>query len=73
VIEFALALALLHAPGGGAIYVNPDSVVTLHGKKGEKNQHVTDAAKCVVVTVDGKFISVIETCDEVRKLLDGRD
>jgi hypothetical protein len=63
-----LHLIVLHAPVGGAIYVNPDTVTTMRAATAEKNKHITDQAKCLLNTSDGKFIAVIETCDEVRRL-----
>jgi hypothetical protein len=66
------ALVLLHAPTGSAIYVNPDTVTTMRSPTAEKNKHFTDEAKCLLNTSDGKFISVIETCDEVRELFKKR-
>jgi hypothetical protein len=63
-----LTLVLLHSPTGGAIYVNPDTVTTMRSPPAEKNKHFTDEAKCLLNTSDGKFISVVETCDQVRTL-----
>jgi hypothetical protein len=68
-VAFALALVLLHGPAGHQIYVNPESVTTMSAAPlGSKNKHVVDNAKCLLNTADGKFISVVETCDEVRAL-----
>jgi hypothetical protein len=63
-----LTLVLLHSPTGGAIYINPDSVTTMRSPPAENNKHFTDEAKCMLNTSDGKFISVTETCDQVRAL-----
>jgi hypothetical protein len=69
VIEIVLGLIMLHAPTGSVVYVNPDTVTTMRAATpGEKNKHYTDEAKCLLNTSDGKFISVIETCDQVRAL-----
>jgi hypothetical protein len=62
-----IGLVLLHSPTGSAIYVNPDTVTTMRSPPAEKNKHFTDEAKCLLNTSDGKFISVIESCDEVRE------
>jgi hypothetical protein len=68
-VAFALALVLLHGPAGHQIYVNPESVTTMtEALPGSKNKHIVDTAKCLLNTTDGKFISVVETCDEVRAL-----
>jgi hypothetical protein len=65
----ALELVLLHDPNGGAVYVHPDTVTTMRGAPGEKNQHFTEQAKCLLNLADGKFVAVVEDCETVRKLL----
>jgi hypothetical protein len=64
-----LGLVLLHGPEGHDAYVNPETVTTMRAATpGKKNQYLTDQAKCLLNTTDGKFISVVETCEEVRAL-----
>jgi hypothetical protein len=66
-----LVLVVLHGPGEREIYVNPDAVTTMRAAPGEgKNEYMTDEARCLINTDDGKFISVIETCDTVRHLFE---
>jgi hypothetical protein len=64
----AIDLVLLHGPQQHEIYINPDSVTTMRGAPGAHNQHFTDEVRCLLNTSDGKFISVVETCDTVRQL-----
>lgn len=67
----ALGLVLLHGPQKHDLYVNPSAVTTMRAAvPGEKNKHITDAAECVLNTSDGKFISVVETCETVRELFE---
>ena len=67
IVELALGLVLLHGPSGSEIWVNPKTVTTMHtSRPGEANRHITQGARCLLNTTDGKFISVVETCDEVR-------
>jgi hypothetical protein len=62
-------LVLLHGPGAHEIYLNPKAVTTMRAAApGHKNEHLTDEARCAIYTRDGKFITVIETCDTVRRL-----
>jgi hypothetical protein len=64
-----LGLLLLHSPDGREIYIRPDSVTTMRAAvSGHKNKLVTDTARCVLHTTDGKFSSVRETCQMVRAL-----
>jgi hypothetical protein len=65
----AVALVLLHAPDGHGILINPDSVTSMHAAiAGQKNKNISEQVRCLVNTSDGKFVSVIETCDRVRDL-----
>lgn len=64
------AMLLLHAPNGAEVFVNPQMVVNLHARTEEANRHVTDKAQCVIAMADGKFLSVTETCDAVRKMIE---
>jgi hypothetical protein len=68
----ALHLIVLHSVDGREISVNPQLVTSLHAAKGA-NKLLVGEARCVVSLADGKFVSVIETCDVVRQLIEGRD
>jgi uncharacterized protein YlzI (FlbEa/FlbD family) len=69
-IELALGLILLHGPDGRELYINPEAITTMRAATIEKNKVITDSAKCVLNTTDGKFIAVVESCDKVRKLME---
>jgi hypothetical protein len=69
-IVTAYTLVLLHAAGGHMVYVYPESITTMRAATpGQENKLITGDANCVVNTSDGKFLSVTETCDEVRALV----
>lgn len=64
-----LALVLLHGPNGHEILLNPATMTSMHAARpGVPNELLTDEVKCVVNTMDGKFVSVVETCERVREL-----
>jgi hypothetical protein len=70
-IALVFGLVLLHSAGGHDIYLNPKTVTTMRAATpGKPNKLITDDAKCVLNTSDGKFISVVETCDEARKMME---
>ena len=70
----ATVLILLHAPGGNLIHVNPAAVTSMHASvPGKPNEMVTNDARCMVGLSDGKFVSVVETCDRVRELIAGTE
>ena len=65
-----LFVTLLHAPDGREIYIYNEAITSLRAHiPGEKNVNVPHSAKCVVNLSDGKFVSVIETCEEVLRLI----
>lgn len=63
-------LLLLHDPDGADIVVNSEQITTLRSPRGPENKNLTQRARCAVSLTDGKFASVSETCDMVRKLME---
>ena len=61
---------VLHGPGGYEVNINPKRITSMRGGvPGSANKFIHDDAHCVVNTDDGKFIAVIETCEQVRKVI----
>ncbi|MCA1452147.1 hypothetical protein I6F35_02820 [Bradyrhizobium sp. BRP22] len=66
-----LRLVLLHGPDGHEIALNPEQITTMRAAlPGSQNKHLTQDARCMISTSDGKFVSVVESCDQVRKLIE---
>ena len=65
--ELLVQLVLLHSPDGRQIIVNPDSVTSMF-----KPVQMNKDTNCVINLADGKFVSVIESCDQVRKTIEDR-
>jgi hypothetical protein len=62
-----VVLILLHGPQGADILINPAAITSLRaGVPGKPSEYVTENARCIVSLSDGKFVSVLETCEEVR-------
>jgi hypothetical protein len=69
-LEVVAALVLLHGPGGREITLNPAAVTTMQASRdGVANTALAPDVKCLINTTDGKFVSVIETCEQVRELI----
>ena len=68
----AAALVMLHRVDGGEVLINPDQVTSLHAKAGapHTNKLITNEAHCALWLTDGKLVSVMESCDRVRQLLE---
>ena len=75
-ILLALVFIQLTLADGAKVYVNPAFVQRVYPTKeaveGGVNQMVVKGTKCIVVMNDGKFMAVIETCEQVRAKLEGR-
>jgi hypothetical protein len=70
-IAAAVLLVLLHTPKGFEVYVNPQNVTSMRADDPSKQHELmTDAVRCMLNLSDGKFVSVVETCDQVRALFE---
>lgn len=49
---------------GQPIDINPETIVSLRPPRGGFGEDVN----CLIHTTDGKFITVVEACDAIRKL-----
>lgn len=66
----ALELIVLHTIDGHDVHVNPKHVVSLLDRiETQQNKALSDKVQCVVRMLDGKFISVAESCTSVRRKL----
>lgn len=73
VIAAAVHLITLHNPDGHEIDINPPQVTSLRAApEGQAREHFTGRVRCMINLTDGKFVTVVESCNEVRLLL-GKD
>lgn len=63
-------MLLLHAPDGHEIRLAPDQVTTMKMPRDGEGGHISKAVHCLINTTDGKFISVVETCDDVQRMIE---
>ena len=66
----AVALVLLHRADGGAVQVAVGQVTSLHTAARSGPKVIASGARCVIWLTDGKLLSVIESCEQVRRLLE---
>jgi hypothetical protein len=64
----ATALIVLHGASGVVIEVNPGQITHLRRPEGQKN--FTPGVECMVNLVDGKYVTVRESCEAVRALIE---
>lgn len=68
--SIAVVLIMLHGPDGREIDVAADEVTSIHCKlPGVENKLFADGVNSVINLTDGKYVSVRETCTEVRDKL----
>lgn len=65
----AYALVALHRVDGGLVFVNPAQVTSLRVVEGPLSSRY-GGGRCLVGLTDRKFVVVLESCAEVRQLLE---
>jgi len=66
-----LAMVLLHRADGGEVLVAGPQITSMHAAATPgRNIVANPAARCAVWLADGRVLSVIETCEVVRRLLE---
>lgn len=69
-IKAAVILLILHGPDGREIHISADAIATIRCKTVDgKNEFLNDRINALINTSDGKNVSVIETCDQIRDML----
>jgi hypothetical protein len=69
VILVAFHLVRFTGPDNQLIEINPDEVVAIRTPR-DSEQHFHQKVACLIFTSDGKFVGVIETCEEVNRRLE---
>lgn len=66
----AVDLIEVHGPDGQRAYVNTHEISSLR-EPADKDlrQHFPPKVHCVVMTTNGKFLAVTETCDQIRNVI----
>lgn len=64
-------MIILHNVSGSPVEVNPDQITHLRNPEPPGKEHsFTEKAHCMVNMADGKFVTVTETCAEVRRAIE---
>ena len=64
-------MLVLHNVSGVEIDVNPDEITHLRRPEAG-SPNFPKSANCMINMSDGKFVTVKETCDQIRTLLETR-
>lgn len=63
-------LIVLHGPDGREVDVSVDEITSLQCKiPGTENKLFVEGVNAIVNLTDGKYVSVIETCLEIRDMI----
>jgi hypothetical protein len=72
----AFHLIIVHTLNGDVIGINPDSITSMRDRAVQNEDDtrlLPKGVECMINLNDGKFISVVEHCDVVRKLIEEAD
>jgi hypothetical protein len=66
-------ILLLHAGDGRDVAVNAALITSMRAAPDDNtapsSKAFTDKVRCMINTSDGKFVTVIETCEQVRGMI----
>lgn len=66
----SMVLIILHTLSGAEIAINPKLIVSMRASVPDKvNERIAPSANCLINMTDGKFITVVESCNKVRELM----
>ena len=68
---FLAIMVILHSATGVEMGVNPDLITNMRNPE-PGNSNFTDKVRCLINMSDGKFVTVKETCEEVRAKIQAR-
>jgi hypothetical protein len=69
----ALHWMLLHGAEGQSYWINMDQVTSLRAPiRSDLQSSFAKGTNCIVVTSNGKFVAVVETCEQIYQLFEGR-
>jgi hypothetical protein len=68
-IALLCGMILLHGPNGQALFINPAQIVSVRQPRGLNTGHWPHGTNCLVTTVDGKYVTTLETCPQIKELL----
>lgn len=69
-LAVVFAMVILHSPDGREIDVAVDQITSIHCKiPNVENQLFAQGINAIVNLSDGKHVSVVESCNDIRYLL----
>ena len=73
-LEMAFLLIVLHSPDGREIDISVDEITSLQCKMPNRESKLfAEGVNAVINLTDGKFVSVRESCPEIRELIERKE
>lgn len=66
-IEALVELIILHGPSGVEVAINPAMITSLRASGPEREGFFTEGVECMINLADGKFVTVRESCNDIRR------
>jgi len=63
-----MLMIILHSGAGVEMAVNPALITNMRNPE-PNNPSFTPTVRCLINMADGKFVTVKETCEEVRRMM----
>jgi hypothetical protein len=63
------SLVALQGPDGQQIILAPQHIVSLRAPR--SSEHFAPGTRCLLLTVDGRLVSVINRCADIRQMIEG--
>lgn len=71
VLAVTLHLLVVHTVDGREVVINSEQVTSLtSNKKGAHAKLLTEGARCLIGLTDGKFVTVSEDCETLKKQME---
>lgn len=64
-----IQLIELHAPNGQPVFINIDEISSMRTPTDSEKAFFQDGSNCLLVTTNRKFMTVVETCVEIRNII----
>jgi hypothetical protein len=68
-VLIVVSLIALQGPDGQVILVSPKHIVSLRAPR--SHEHFARGTGCVLLTDDAKLVSVLNRCEDIRKIIEG--
>lgn len=66
-----LVMMILHTGSGIEVDINTETITNMRGPEAD-HKNFAPGVQCLINMSDGKFVTVKESCEEVRRVMEAR-